>query len=200
MDLLLTDVDRCKATVEPKIADHHGIMASFELQVPKQTSIERVVWHFKRAAWQNLKGEFRQTKWDRLHQGTVDDAVGYFLDSLPVNPRPGVEINVSLGSLLAVWLAGWWAGELACGWLVGRVAGWVHCGVDWLDDSLNGDWLHALAPCPGHSTTQTFHPRKREAYGPVSNTSWGWSPRPCHLFECCEAQVFGLGDFQAQPS
>ena len=63
---------------------------------------------------------------------------------LPVNPRPGVEINVSLGSLLAIWLAGWWAGELACGWLVGCVAGWVHCGVNWLDDLLNGDWLHAL--------------------------------------------------------
>ena len=51
--------------------------------------------------------------------------------NLPVNPRPGVEINVSMGSLVPTWLAGWltggltgwWGGELAFGWLAGWLAG-----------------------------------------------------------------------------
>ena len=38
----------------------------------------------------------------------------------PVNPRPGVETNVSLGPCL---LPDWLAGGPACGWLFGRVDG-----------------------------------------------------------------------------
>ena len=52
---------------------------------------------------------------------------------VPVNPRPGVEINVSMGSLVPTWLAGWltggltgwWGGELAFGWLAGWLVGWL---------------------------------------------------------------------------
>ena len=40
---------------------------------------------------------------------------------LPVNPRPGVEINVSLGSLLAAWLGGW----LTAGLVSWHSAGWL---------------------------------------------------------------------------
>ena len=51
-----------------------------------------------------------------------------YIECIPVNPRPGVEINVSLGSLLAAWLAGWWAGELAFGWLAGCTVEWPRRG------------------------------------------------------------------------
>ena len=59
---------------------------------------------------------------------------------VPVNPRPGVEINVSMGSLVPTWLAGWltggltgwWGGELAFGWLAGWLAGGLAgCTVKW---------------------------------------------------------------------
>ena len=82
LDLVLTDMDDCKVQVLDEIADHRGILAKLILPCPKSLSISREVWHFKGAAWNNLKCDLRSCAWGRLSEGSVDSAVNYFLDLL----------------------------------------------------------------------------------------------------------------------
>ena len=52
------------------------------MPVPKILKIPREVWHFKGAAWCNLRIELKNWSWEKLKYGSVDAAVNYFLDSL----------------------------------------------------------------------------------------------------------------------
>ena len=45
------------------------------------------MWHFKRAAWNNLKCDLRICDWQRLHRGDVNDAVNYFVEFLTLKCR-----------------------------------------------------------------------------------------------------------------
>ena len=51
---------------------------------PTHTQVVRPVWHFKEAAWDNLKCELRKFDVSVLHKGTVDDALNHFMDVLSV--------------------------------------------------------------------------------------------------------------------
>ena len=82
LDLVLTDMDDCKVQVLDQIADHKGILAKLVLPMPKLMTIDREVWHFKNASWNNLRCDLRACSWARLSEGSVDSAVNYFLDLL----------------------------------------------------------------------------------------------------------------------
>ena len=81
LDLVLSDLD-CKTEVVAPIADHRGILAKVALPCPKELRVTREIWHFKGAAWSNLRCALRSCSWNRLFHGTVDSAVNYFLDLL----------------------------------------------------------------------------------------------------------------------
>ena len=78
LDLLLSDIDNCKAM----IADHRPILAFVKLPMPREIVIQRDVWHFKQARWQNIRCQLRNQNWSRLKNGSVDDAFNYFVDLL----------------------------------------------------------------------------------------------------------------------
>jgi len=82
LDLVCTDLDGCKCKVLPKIADHNGVLVKLRLPIPKGITIERKVWHFRGAAWHNLRCELKAQNWRRLTCGSVDNAMDYFVEFL----------------------------------------------------------------------------------------------------------------------
>ena len=82
LDLCLTNLDRCKATVVNKIADHCGISLSVPLPIPIVKKIPRQVWHLRNAKWDHLKCELRAIDWQILSQGDVDSATELFVQIL----------------------------------------------------------------------------------------------------------------------
>ena len=106
LDLVLTDLENCKTQVVAPIADHRGIVAKVAFPCPKALLVSREVWHFKGAAWQNLKCALRNCSWDLLREGSVDEAVNYFLDLLLAKceefiPRSKIIINKATHPWLA---------------------------------------------------------------------------------------------------
>ena len=83
-DLLFSDIDNCKGIVSDPIADHHAILACVKLPMPTEVVVQRDVWHFKQARWQNMRCQLRNHNWIRLKKGSVDDAVNYFVDLLTI--------------------------------------------------------------------------------------------------------------------
>ena len=51
LDLVLTNLEDAKCTVEPRVADHNLVVASFSLPVPREELVERRVWNFAKADW-----------------------------------------------------------------------------------------------------------------------------------------------------
>ena len=82
LDLALSDLEKCKIEVVDRIADHCGIIAKVPLPCPVALRFIRDVWHFKGAAWNNLRCALRACNWARLGKGSVDSAVNFFLDLL----------------------------------------------------------------------------------------------------------------------
>ena len=75
LDLVLTNIDDCKASILEPIADHRAITATIKLPMPKEVVVQRDVWHFKQAAWKNMRCQLKKQSWARLKHGSVDDAV-----------------------------------------------------------------------------------------------------------------------------
>ena len=100
LDLCLTDLEDSKCVTLPEIADHKALLFSVKLPMPKSLIIKREAWHFKGAAWHNLRCELRAWSWARLKHGSVAMAAKYFLDSV-MNlcyvyiPRSTVEVRKS---------------------------------------------------------------------------------------------------------
>ena len=55
LDPCLSDIHDLKVGVAPYIADHKGLLIHLPAQVPVMREVSRRVWHFRGAAWQNLK-------------------------------------------------------------------------------------------------------------------------------------------------
>ena len=50
--------------------------------MPTEVIVQRDVWHFKQARWQNMRGQLRNQNWIRLKNGSIDDVINYFVDLL----------------------------------------------------------------------------------------------------------------------
>lgn len=74
LDLCLTDIDSCKLDVISSIADHRGILCTVQMPCPAKKSVTREVWHFRNAAWQNLRCKLKANDWSFLKNGSVDEA------------------------------------------------------------------------------------------------------------------------------
>ena len=75
LDLVMSDLEKCKVEVVDSIADHCAIVAKVPLPCPVALCISRNVWRFKGAAWNNLKCALRSCPWTRLSKDSVDSAV-----------------------------------------------------------------------------------------------------------------------------
>ena len=98
LDLCLTDMEQVTIQVKPKIADHQSLLASVKCSSFVHHVTQRQVWHYKGAAWQNIRCELRRFDWQVLKQGTVDSAVDYFMSTLNLMcqkyiPRSVVQVH-----------------------------------------------------------------------------------------------------------
>ena len=82
LDLALSDIEDLKVQLLPQIADHRGLLSIVSVPQPTFHCVQREVWHFKGAAWQNIKCELNRIDWGYLQEGTVNQATESFLDTL----------------------------------------------------------------------------------------------------------------------
>ena len=80
LDSCLTDIARCKCKVGPQIADHRIIVVSTPIARLQSKTIEREVWFFQKAAWNNLRCELQNIDWTFLHTGEFNSTFDRFQD------------------------------------------------------------------------------------------------------------------------
>lgn len=83
LDLVLTDVDDVKARVVPGISDHDIALASLELGVPEQETVERTVWQFSEADWERLVDELGEIDWSFIDTMPVSNAAQLLTKKIP---------------------------------------------------------------------------------------------------------------------
>jgi hypothetical protein len=98
LDLCISDLEHAKVEVKPKIADHMALLSSIRCPPAKHQITERKLWHFKGAAWQNLRCDLAKFDWRKLNSGTVDQAVDLFIEVLTLScetfiPQSVVQIH-----------------------------------------------------------------------------------------------------------
>jgi len=82
LDLCMSDIHGCKIRVLPRIADHKALLITLQYEEPAVIEVPRKVWHFRGAAWQNLRCALTNHSWQALHEGTPNDAVNHFSATL----------------------------------------------------------------------------------------------------------------------
>ena len=68
LDLCLSDLKQVQVQIKPKIADHHALLATVKCTSFVHRISQRQVWHFKGAAWQNIRCEVKEFDWQVLKQ------------------------------------------------------------------------------------------------------------------------------------
>jgi hypothetical protein len=82
LDLVITDICKCSVTVLPRIADHNSLLVKLPIPEVLEKTVKREVWMLKDADWKTLKQELGNYDWRRLHEGTAEVALDYFLEVL----------------------------------------------------------------------------------------------------------------------
>ena len=72
LDLCCTDLDPAKASIQPKLADHHAIL----LEVPDLAQVKefgtRTVWQFNKADWDAMSDQLQSIEWTNEMQYDVN--------------------------------------------------------------------------------------------------------------------------------
>ena len=79
LDLCLSNVAGCSASVQPSIADHKGILASFKARKVETQEVAREIWVYKAAQWNSLQTKLANYDWRCLERGDAVEAVNLFL-------------------------------------------------------------------------------------------------------------------------
>ena len=66
LDLALTDLEDVRCEVGAKVSDHKVVKVTLKLTMPKQETVVRKVWDFKKADWNKLQQRLCDTKWNFL--------------------------------------------------------------------------------------------------------------------------------------
>lgn len=82
LDLCLGDIPDCKNKVIPYIADHKGLVIHLPMNAPVVKDLPRRVWHFRGAAWRDMKYDLCSHDWQILQEGTPNDATNCFTSYL----------------------------------------------------------------------------------------------------------------------
>ena len=77
LDLVLSDFQSgvtCKVTPGIHDRDHRGVMAKVRMDIPAAEPVQRRVFNFKKANWNQLKGSLLARDWRGILAGSADDA------------------------------------------------------------------------------------------------------------------------------
>ena len=79
LDLVLSDlVAHLEVDLLPEIADHKVTRNRIHICVRRSSETSRNIWHYSKANWTGLKTSFRETDWNTVLQGDLDEAVERF--------------------------------------------------------------------------------------------------------------------------
>ena len=78
LDLVLTNLEEVGCTVEPGVSDHKLVSTTLQLTAPKELSLHRVVWDFRKAQWDLLRFKLENARWDFLEELDPDRATETF--------------------------------------------------------------------------------------------------------------------------
>jgi len=97
LDLVCTDIFRATVAVLPLIADHKSVLTKLPLPEILEKKVEREVWILAKADWKQLQNKLLEFDWKRLHTGSAEDALEYFLQILWLHlvryiPRRKIEV------------------------------------------------------------------------------------------------------------
>ena len=82
LDLIISDLDRCKVEILPQISDHNMVLATFDLGVPESEVIARTVFQYAKADWEQLRCDMAAFDWTLMDQVQVDAAERFFHDNV----------------------------------------------------------------------------------------------------------------------
>ena len=82
LNSFMTDLSRCESEILSVIADHRAVLTKLPLPKIEMKHISRHGWIFQLAKWGGLKEALSEWNWEKLNEGSVDDAVKYFYDIL----------------------------------------------------------------------------------------------------------------------
>ena len=82
LDLVLTNSEQVRCSVQEKVADHKVVEVTLDLPVPREETVYRWVWDFKKAKWDELKEELGKTSWGFLDVLSPDDGARQLTDKL----------------------------------------------------------------------------------------------------------------------
>ena len=82
LDLVCTDIPKARVSVLPKIADHKAVLTKLPFPEVLEKSVKREVWILAEADWNALKGDLISFDWRRLHDGSAEDALDFFMEVL----------------------------------------------------------------------------------------------------------------------
>ena len=87
LDLFITDLPGCESEVLPAIADHRAVLTKLPLPKIVTKRISRQGWIFQLAKWKELMEALSKWNWQKLDEGTAEDAVNYFYDILRMHMK-----------------------------------------------------------------------------------------------------------------
>ena len=80
--LFLTDLSDCKVNGGSSIADHKFLLGTVPVPVIQRQEISRHAFDFRKAQWKKLRSALCETDWNKLEQGTAEDAFNHFMQVL----------------------------------------------------------------------------------------------------------------------
>ena len=83
LDLVLSDLaGDLKCTVCPGVSDHDAVLGRISFGVPTESVVERELFDYERAPWQNIMEDFESRGWDAEFDGLSVDAVAERLTAI----------------------------------------------------------------------------------------------------------------------
>ena len=80
LDLALTNSEEVTCRVLPRVADHKILEVSLNLPVPREELVQRKVWNFTKARWDDLVEELGKVDWDCLDVLSPDNGAQLLTD------------------------------------------------------------------------------------------------------------------------
>ena len=82
LDLVLTDIDPTHVQVLHTIADHNLVLSSFDFSVPEAVVLQRLVFDYSKASWDDIAKEIAETDWTAIDRSAVDEGERFFHNTL----------------------------------------------------------------------------------------------------------------------
>ncbi len=82
LDLVISNLEPNAVDVLPTIADHHCVLAKFDIAMPESLQVRRVVFVYAKADWAAIRQDFAHFDWTPMDLFDVDSAERFFHTSV----------------------------------------------------------------------------------------------------------------------